>query len=66
MTKLKCNDEIRFTKILDIWHVKFKDFLNEIKGYQEREGKILFNHKNHKKLLFPNTTNLIKGKIFFY
>ncbi len=37
MTKLKCNDEIRFTKILDIWHVKFKDFLNEIKGYQERE-----------------------------
>ena len=30
MTRLKYSDEIRFTKALDIWYIKYKDFLNEI------------------------------------
>ena len=83
MTRLKYSDEIRFTKVLDIWYVKYKDFLNEITVHQEsgkssfthkrlvaaynsirRNLPYLFTYKNHKKLLLPNTTNLIEGGVF--
>lgn len=35
MTRLKYSDQTRFTKALDIWHIKYKDFLNEITVHQE-------------------------------
>ena len=81
MTRLKYSDETRFTKALDIWYVKYKNFLNEITIHQEsgessfihkkliavynsirRNSQYLFAYKNYKKLLSPNTTNLIEGE----
>lgn len=44
MTRLKYSDQTRFTKALDIWHIKYKDFLNEITVHQE-SGKSSFTHK---------------------
>ena len=29
MIRLKYSDEMRFTKALDIWYIKYKDFLND-------------------------------------
>ena len=40
MTRLKYSDEIRFTKALDIWYIKYKDFF-EITIHPD-SGKILF------------------------
>ena len=44
MTRLKYSDEIRFTKALDIWYIKYKDFLNEITIHPD-SGKYSFTHK---------------------
>ena len=44
MTRLKYSNETRFTKALDIWHLKYKDFLNEITLHPE-SGKSSFTHK---------------------
>ena len=30
MTRLKYSDEIKFTKALDIWYIKYKSFVDEI------------------------------------
>ncbi len=37
MLRLKYSDEIRFTKALDIWYIKDKDFINEITIHLESE-----------------------------
>lgn len=44
MSRLKYSDEIRFTKALDIWYLKYKDFLNEITIHPD-SGKSSFTHK---------------------
>ncbi|MFW2524434.1 IS256 family transposase, variant Zn-binding type [Aliarcobacter butzleri] len=44
MARLKYSDEIRFTKALDIWYIKYKDFLNEITIHPD-SGKYSFTHK---------------------
>ncbi len=44
MSRLKYSDEIRFTKALDIWYIKYKDFINEITIHPE-SGKSSFTHK---------------------
>ena len=41
MTRLKYSDEMRFTKALDIWYIKYKDFLNEITIHPD-SGKYSF------------------------
>ena len=44
MTRLKYSEEVRFTKALDIWHLQYKDFLNEITIHPD-SGKESFTHK---------------------
>jgi predicted AAA+ superfamily ATPase len=44
MSRLKYSDENRFTKALDIWYLKYKDFLNEITIHPE-SGKSSYTHK---------------------
>ena len=44
MTRLKYSDEIRFTKALDIWYIKYKSFLDEITIHPD-SGKYSFTHK---------------------
>ncbi len=44
MSRLKYSDEIRFTKVLDIWYLKHKDFLSEITIHPET-WNISFTHK---------------------
>ena len=63
MTKLKYSDESRFSKALDIWYIKYKDFLNEI-TLPPYNRKYSFTYKNHNKLNLSNTTNLIEGGAF--
>lgn len=43
VSRLKYSDETRFTKALDIWYVKYKDFLNE-KTISTIDGKEHFTH----------------------
>jgi len=44
MSRLKYSDETRFTKTIDIWHLKYKDFLNETTIHPE-SGKESYTHK---------------------
>ena len=44
MTRLKYSDETRFTKALDIWYIKYKDFLNEITIHHDSQ-KSSYTHK---------------------
>ena len=44
MTRLKYSEEVRFTKALDICHLQYKDFLNEITIHPD-SGKESFTHK---------------------
>ena len=44
MSRLKFSDEIRFAKALDIWHLEYKDFINEITVHPE-SGKESYTHK---------------------
>ena len=44
MSRLKYSDEIRFTKALDIWYIKYKSFLDEITLHPE-SGKSSYTHK---------------------
>ncbi len=44
MSRMKYSDEVRFTKALDIWHLQYKDFLNEITIHPE-SGNESFTHK---------------------
>ena len=44
ITKLKYSNEERFTKALDIWHHKYKNFLEELTIHPE-SGNISFTHK---------------------
>ena len=44
MSRLKYSDEVRFTKTLDIWHLQYRDFLNEITVHPE-SGKESFTHE---------------------
>ena len=44
MSRLKYSDETRFTKVLDIWYLKHKEFLNEITVHPD-SGKVSFTHK---------------------
>jgi len=44
MSRLKYSDETRFTKAIDIWFIKHKDFLNELTIHPDT-GNISFTHK---------------------
>lgn len=44
MSRLKYSDESRFQKSLEVWHLKYKDFLNETTIHPE-SGKVSFTHK---------------------
>ncbi len=45
VTRLKYSDESRFIKALDIWYIKYKDFLNEITLHPDSQ-KYFFTQKN--------------------
>jgi hypothetical protein len=47
VSRLKYSDEDRFTKALDVWYIKYKDFLNE-KTISTIDGK---EHYTHYKLV---------------
>jgi hypothetical protein len=44
MSRLKYRNEERFTKALNIWYLKNKDFLNEVTIHPD-SGKLSFTHK---------------------
>lgn len=44
MSRLKYSNEIQFTKALDIWYLKHKEFLNEMTIHPE-SGKSYYTHK---------------------
>ena len=44
MSRLKYSDEIRFTKALDIWYLKYKSFLDEITIHPESQ-RVSYTHK---------------------
>lgn len=43
-TRLKYSNEVRFTKALDIWYLKYKNFLNE-ESINWNTGEITFTHR---------------------
>ncbi|MBT3281333.1 MAG: hypothetical protein HOJ96_01160 [Campylobacteraceae bacterium] len=63
-TRLKYSNEVRFTKVLDIWYLKYKDFLNE-ESINWNTGEITFTHKrlvSAYKSLRTNLSNLFTYK----
>ncbi|MCV6607882.1 MAG: hypothetical protein OIF32_06700 [Campylobacterales bacterium] len=44
LTRLKYSNEEKFTKSLDVWNIKYKDFLDETTIHPE-SGKVSFTHK---------------------
>lgn len=43
VSRLKYSDEVRFTKALEIWHVKYKEFIDE-KTLNLETGKEFYTH----------------------
>ncbi len=71
VARLKYSNEERFTKALDIWHIKYKDFLDEITIHPDT-GNQSFTHKKlvaahrslRRNLPYLSTTNSLEGGVF--
>lgn len=57
-SRLKYSNEVRFTKALDIWHIKYKDFLNE-ESINGNTGQITFTHRRLVSAYRSLRTNLL-------
>lgn len=60
-SKLKYSNEVRFKKWLDIWYLKYKNFIDE-STINNETGKYFI--RNQKIRSAYSTTNLLKDKYF--
>lgn len=56
-SKLKSSDEVRFTKALDIWYLKYKDFIEE-KTLNSETGKEFYTHQRTRSAYRSLVSNL--------